>query len=204
MRTPLPSNTHGPASLRGVIGPSCPFSSAGLPDDVGDGVLVSPRPVAAAPEEVVRAVGIGTGLEVAFVESWLVERPGRELGVVRVSVGAADCGLVVVVVVVVVAGGVSESCSIMVTSIASGSRCCAAAAAVAGTAAAAGSRDVRGVCDGWPPGPDAGPALAVGSSEAPSCPLASSSEASCSHSSGSSTSASRSAAARQFGQMKMG
>jgi len=41
-------------------------------------------------------------------------------------------------------------------------------------------------------------------SKAPSCGRSPSSESSCSHSSGSSTSASRSAAARQFGQMKIG
>jgi hypothetical protein len=201
MRTPLPSKTHGPASLRGVIGPSCPFNRAGF-IEVGDGVLVSLRPVVAAEEA--RAVGIGMGLDVALAESWLsVEKTGRPFGVWRVVVEGVDSRLL---------AGVSDSSSIMVTSIASGP-CCAGTEGVGGTTGTrtlrtllADSLDFRGgaiVCD-WAPGPGAAPPLPLGFNEAPSCSLASSSEASCSHSSGSSTSASRSAAARQFGQMKIG
>jgi hypothetical protein len=204
MRTPLPSNTHGPASLRGVIGPSGPPSNAGFPE-AGDGVLVSPRPVAAAaaPEDA-RAVGIAMGLTVAFAEScwWALlasVRLGREPpALLRVPTEG-------VVVDWALSDGTSESTSIIVSSTASGESSCAGADGTAGRALLVESRDfaaVVGCCA--PSGPATAAPLAVGSSEAPSCSLGSSSEASCSHSSGSSTSASRSAAARQLGQMKIG
>lgn len=202
MRTPLPSNTHGPASLRGVIGPSCPFiiRAAGLFADVGDGVLVSFRPVDGAPLAV-RAVGIGIGLDVALAESWppLVERLGLSLFVEE----APDCRMLL--------AGVSELASVMVTSIASESCCAGVRTGSAGVGGATGIRtlrtlladslDFRGgatVCD-W------GAAVPLGfGAAAPSCSSFSSEESACSHSSGSSTSASRSAAARQLGQMKIG
>lgn len=212
MRTPLPSKTQGPASLRGVIGPSWPFSKAGLPE-VGDGVLVSLRPVVAAEECVLaaRAVGIGIGLDVALADSWLlVGRLGLPFGVFRLLVDEADCMLL---------AGVSDPPSIMVMSIASESCCAGVRIGSAGVGGTTGMRtlralrtllvdslDFRGgaiVC-GWAPVPDAAAPLPVGFSAAPSCSLFSSSESACSHSSGSSTSASRSAAARQFGQMKIG
>lgn len=209
MRTPLPSNTHGPASLRGVIGPSCPFiiiRAAGFAD-VGDGVLVSLRPpVAACAPLAVRVVGIGIGLDVALAESWpLVESLGLSLALLPLFVEEApDCRML---------AGVSELASVMVTSIASESCCAGVRTGSAGVGGATGIRtlrtlladslDFRGgamVCD-W--GAAAAVPLGFGAA-APSCSSFSSSESACSHSSGSSTSASRSAAARQLGQMKIG
>jgi len=226
MRTPLPSKTHGPASLRGVMGPSCPpisAAAAGVPPDAGDGVLapsLRPAGIAAAAAAAdgwvlplaVRGAGMAMGLDVALLESRpLGDRPGRPFGVLFRLLGEmadGDASL----------SGVSEAppstvVSIMVVSMASGS-CCAGTLAVAGIACGRAprtllpeSRDFRraAIVCGWAVGLNGGAALlALGFSEAPSCSLAASSESACSHSSGSSTSASRSAAARQFGHMKIG
>ncbi len=81
VRMPLPSSTNGPASFRGVIGPSWPFVMIWLP--VGEGVLVCRSSdgvdarvppllfevivaVAAARLPGPKGVGMGTGSDVAW------------------------------------------------------------------------------------------------------------------------------------------
>lgn len=204
--TPLPSNTHGPASFRGVMGPSGPIRTGLAP--VGEGVLVAlfgvdvpfvppaVRLLLVPPRLDAAAEGIGTGSEVA----WDTEGP-FVTSVSPAFWGESD------------RSGPSkisrcDESMLMVTSIRSGA-CTGAgdAGAAAGASGArtllADSRDFRGAAM-------AGACIAElallpeGCASPPAWSFAGSSESSCSHSSGSSTSASRSAAARQLGHMKMG
>lgn len=196
IRAPLPSNTHGPASFLGVMGPSCPLATGAL---FGLGV----RLATGVP------VGMGTGSDVACV---MVSLFGpRDDGVLAppsltcVSVKSALSGAA--------ASGLSAASSWMDTG---DSGACmlfgervrsvddfvtlalSKDALILSTDARPASTSAGGSRHGSLPRP--------WPSSASSASLATSSSSSsiCSQSSGSSTSASRSAAARQFGQMKMG
>jgi hypothetical protein len=68
IRAPLPSNTQGPSSFLGVMGPSWPFIKAGWAV-VGDGVLAEPRRSPVGIDELaLRPDGMPMGVAVAFIE----------------------------------------------------------------------------------------------------------------------------------------
>lgn len=182
-------DTHGPASLRGVMGPSCPFP-VGKPLP-GLGVLLTPGV----------PVGIGTGSDIAWDDSVVdgvlaspslipasamttfsdvvdAEAPGSCSSWAGVMGGTPDRDRSSEVLALSAADALARSSDVRILSI----------DALPASTWAGGSR--RGSLD-------------LLSSEA-SFGSPSTSSFNCSQSSGSSTSASRSAAARQFGQMKIG
>lgn len=198
IRTPLPSKTHGPASLRGVIGPSWPLTGA----PVGEGVLApracpwvpnSWRFLASSPARCIAAAegdGIGTGFEVAFGATGLSEVDMTLSCIISDPLACVTCSCdessstvrSPLVLSFVTTGGARDRdevafCSLRLRADSLDRLGKAASAALGSSPFCTGAP-----CWGWSP----------------------SSESSCSHSSGSSTSASRSAAARQLGQMKIG
>lgn len=192
MRAPLPSNTQGPASFLGVIGPSCTLdgpallglgvlrplidngsevacepSLFGLEDPIVDGVL-SPPPLGACSD-----IGL-LSTEFDMVTSGASSRTGVETEAAGKLVRDRDRSSEVLALSAALALARSSDVLILSTEV------------LPTSTGAGGSR--RGSFDRLSSG----------------FPAFSGSSSNCSQSSGSSTSASKSAAARQLGQMKIG
>lgn len=189
IRAPLPSNTHGPASLRGVIGPSCPLV-VGTPPLPGLGVLLV----------LGVAFGIATGSDAMWDAASVVE------GVLAPSL----LGMALFITMLSVeddAEGPTTSPWLGVRGTADRDRSNEDLARSAADALARSSDVLILSTDVLPASTWAGGSKR-GSLDLPSSDfsfsLSASSSFNSSQSSGSSTSASRSAAARQLGQMKIG
>lgn len=199
MRAPLPSKTHGPASFRGVIGPSCPF------------VAGTPLPGLGVRRACTADIGMGTGKEAAAEEPPSWERASVVEGVLAPSLsGTASASSMTTLTEDEDAEGRAGGSS----SWGEGSGATVdrerSREALDRSAAEARARssDVRIRSTDVLPASTLAGGSRRGSldrlSSASSLSFSASSSFSSSQSSGSSTSASRSAAARQLGQMKMG
>lgn len=219
---PLPSKTQGPASFRGVMGPSCvtwppPWRPCAPAGSFGDGVRVGRVLVVV---ELVAVTAVWTRL---IPMSGSVCAPGMGTGSVRECVGMGGRSSA--------GGGRRDSCDRLVSwdllvscdRLASSDRLVSfdrraswdrrgswtrrgGGGAMSMVTSIGSGSSTSGREESTPPPSTVWP-LIMGWSEAPFCcfsPPCSSSDAKCSHSSGSSTSASRSATARQFGHMNIG
>lgn len=182
---PLPSNTHGPASFRGVIGPSWPFD-AGTPPLPGLGVLL--------------AFGVAVGIVIGSDVAW--EFPA-DTGGLSDLVDASASGSAMF----------SDETFIADPWVSSAELCAAAdrdrsteVLALSTADALAFSKELLILSMDVRPASTCAGGSRRGSLDRFSAlsSLLSASSLTCSQSSGSSTSASRSAAARQFGHINMG
>lgn len=179
---PLPSNTHGPASLRGVIGPSWPFAAV-TPPLPGLGVLLAFGV----------AVGIAIGSDVAC------ESAADDVGGLSDRVDASTSGRARFSDEVLVFS--AEPCAAAARDRSS------EVLALSPADALVLSTEVLILSEDGRPASTGAAGSRRGSLDRPSAlssSLVSASSLICSQSSGSSTSASRSAAARQLGQINIG